>query len=303
MKTIIFIVGHNNSDADSVFSSILLAEIMNDITHAENIEYRPAILNGQDICSKDIPLIKSLCDISKLKVLYPDEIPNHKYILVDHNDLSQSLANDGLPNSLRVNPKQIITCYDHRNVVNKNKNFDIVCDKDAYSTALLIYRFFKKQGYKFNHRQQDMIYRACASDMIYGHKVYHMTDDKRNLYDNALNELYHEYSMEELVDMYFVSTDKNKPLDNDNRIVNINGTPVHSSIYITKNNDYNCFIDAIKNSEIKPYLGIYQSLSENSTIAIYKDMNKTLSSKSYEGITSRKQIVSDITSSIKENNV
>lgn len=149
----IYVIGHNNPDADAIISSKILADILG---------YKYATIEGNDIEKSDINLIRDCMDYTPV-VIKKDDILNHRYILVDHNDVKQSINDE----------KLVIGCIDHH----PKTGYDKAIIGDYCSTALFIYQLYKDK-YKFNKQQKRQIFMAVLSDSKFGRSSRYQEQDK-----------------------------------------------------------------------------------------------------------------------------
>ena len=149
----IYVIGHNNPDADTIISSKLLADILG---------YEYAIIEGNDIEKSDINLIKDCMNYAPV-IIKKDDISNHKYFLVDHNDVKQSVNDE----------KLVIGCIDHHPKI----GYDKAIIGEYCATALFIYQLYKDK-YNFNEQQKKQIFMAVLSDSKFGRSSRYQEQDK-----------------------------------------------------------------------------------------------------------------------------
>ena len=122
----LYIIGHNNVDCDSYFSSYLLYKVLNDL----GIKSQFCILENFNILEEDKNIINDF-KIEEPVILKKNEIKNKSFILVDHNDITQSI------NDLDCD---VVLSIDHHIVTNSVKNTYSI---EYTSTGLYIYELFK----------------------------------------------------------------------------------------------------------------------------------------------------------------
>ena len=180
----IYIIGHDNIDADSIFSSYILSKILNNF----GINAKFSILDDCKISSQDKKLINDYLKIKPL-VLKREDIENKNFILVDHNDIDQSLKNDKC---------NILFAIDHHIDSKKVKECYTV---EYTSTLLYIYSLFK-DVYEFNNEEKILIALSVMTDSEYLTSSRFKESDKK-LY----NELNVSINVEDIRNKYFKTTD------------------------------------------------------------------------------------------------
>ena len=85
----LYIIGHNNIDCDSYFSSYILFRVLSSF----KINVKFCILDDYNILEEDKKQINDF-KIEEPIVINRKDIDDKYFILVDHNDPSQSLEND-----------------------------------------------------------------------------------------------------------------------------------------------------------------------------------------------------------------
>lgn len=184
----IYIIGHNSIDCDSMFSSYVLSRILNKLGY--NTKF--TILDDYLYSENDIDIINNYLK-EKPIILKRENIKNKKFILVDHNDLNQSIIvnNAVLAIDHHIDTKQIKNCY-----------------SIEYTSALLyIYDLFKNI-YKFNNYEKDLIAISVITDSEYLTSSRFKNSDKK-LYE----ELNTSINVDEFRNKYFKTTDFNKSID------------------------------------------------------------------------------------------
>lgn len=139
----VYVIGHKRPDADSMFSSYILANILK----SQGINAKMAILDNEYQYA------------SESKLLIDDYLPcipvtvskDNKFILVDHNNL-EGLDKDN-----------VIGAIDHHMIT--NEVYDTL-EVESSSTALFIYELFKDK-YEFSHEEKILIYLSVLADTDY----------------------------------------------------------------------------------------------------------------------------------------
>ena len=180
----IYIIGHNNLDFDSYFSAYILSKILKKLKI--NAEF--TILDDYNICDDDKQIIN---DYKKEEPIILDRnlINDKKFILVDHNDIEQSLKNSGC---------NILFAIDHHIDTGKVKE----CYSVEYtSTLLYIYDMFKSI-YVFSDYEKELIAISVMTDSEY------LTTTRFKDYDKILfDELNVNINTKEIKKKYFKTTD------------------------------------------------------------------------------------------------
>ncbi len=249
----IIVIGHKNPDVDTIVSSKILSEIFNSYGIKSNYavieenypdEYNRKIINS---CMEYKPLI--------LKKL---DIPNHRYFLVDHNDLTQSIGDKSL----------VIGAIDHHPDTYQLNNviFSSLC-----CVSLFVYKLFK-DTYNFSEEQKKQIYMAFLSDSDFGMSSrYHKRDEKLVTllgFNNNYKDLFYKY---------FIPTDLSKGIE----IGLINGKKSHDfgeiefdSAYIESlDTKYLNEYEKLIRSQRQNFLGIWFDYEEEKTYAFLNFKN------------------------------
>ena len=182
----VYIIGHNNVDADSYFSSYILSKILKKF----NINSDFVILDDYMISEENKQLINDYLK-EKPIIIKRSDIENENFILVDHNDIDQSLKN------YKCN---ILFSIDHHINTNKVKN----CYTEEYtSTLLYIYDIFK-DIYNFTKEEKELIALSVMTDSEYLTSTRFKESDKK-LYE----ELDIDIDYKKIRDKYFKTTNFN----------------------------------------------------------------------------------------------
>lgn len=232
----VYILGHMKPDADSVFSSYLLSNILKSM----NIDSEFSILeNDYEYCDSDKKLINAYL---KEKPVIVKDIKDKKFILVDHNNL------------FNLNKENVIGAIDHHRITGEVDN---LIEMEYASTALLIYDLFKDR-YEFNDKEKELIYLSVLTDTNYLCSSRFKDEDKE-----LLDELNIDVDVDKLQKEYFSITnfDNNikDNLNSDYKEYNFDNKNIKRTlIYGYKehyNKYYDIYLDYIKNE--KDYLIIW----------------------------------------------
>lgn len=181
---VIYVICHNNMDFDSYFSSYMLSKILKSL----NINARFTILDNYNICDDDKEIINDY-KIEEPIILNRSKITNKNFILVDHNDIDQSLKNENC---------NILFAIDHHIDSKKVRE----CYSVEYtSTLLYIYDLFKNI-YKFSEQEKELIALSVMTDSEYLTTTRFKESDKI-LYE----ELNVNVDPKEIQSKYFKTTD------------------------------------------------------------------------------------------------
>lgn len=230
----IYIIGHENPDADSIFSSLLLENVLKFL----KINAKAIILDNFIYSENDIDIMNDYLAHKPL-VINKELLKNKNIILVDHNDPSQSTLD---------NTYNIIGSIDHH----MEANIVYTLSGLYTSTALYIYDLFK-DIYKFNEYEKNLIALATMTDSEYLTTT-RFTENDKKLYDSLNTKL----NVIEIRNKYFKKTNFNiEPIiniKNNHKVynienININRTMIKAykkdNVYI---NDYLNIIKELKNN-------------------------------------------------------
>jgi len=245
----IYIIGHNNIDFDSYFSSYILSKILKNF----NINAEFTILDDYNISEDSKEIID---DYNKEEpiILNREAIDNKNFIFVDHNDINQSLKNNNC---------NILFAIDHHIDSKKVKE----CYSVEYtSTLLYIYDMFKKI-YKFNEEEKKLIALSVITDSEYLTTT-RFKDSDKELYD----ELNVNIDQKKIQNKYFKTTnfslDTRYNIKNNYKSYNIENININRLILKAYSKDRN---------NIYNYLEEFNKLYNN-TLLIWNeyDTSKTL---------------------------
>ena len=142
-EDIVYVIGHKHPDADSVFSSYVLVNVLTSL----GIKCNYAIMD------KDYEVLESEQKLVHDFIEYEPVVvdTNHKFILVDHNNL------EGL------SKENIIGCIDHHIITGE---VDDLIEIEYTSTGLLIYDLFKEL-HQFSDKDKTLIGLTVLTDSDY----------------------------------------------------------------------------------------------------------------------------------------
>ena len=186
----LYVIGHNNIDSDSYFSSYLLSTILQSF----GINAKFTMLEDYNILEEDK---KEIMDFKKEDpiLLKREEIESKNFVLVDHNDPDQSL---------KKNHCNIVLSIDHHIVTGKVKN----CYSEEYtSTGLFLYALFK-DIYEFDSSLKEIIALTVMADSCF------LTTSRFKESDKVLlEELNTSLEANEMRKKYFITTNFQKDID------------------------------------------------------------------------------------------
>ena len=182
----VYILGHNHPDCDSIFSSLLLKNIL------------VSLGKKAHFCILDTNYELAQCD-EKIIIDYLPEQPeiisdvtDKKFILVDHNTL------DGIPK------ENVVGAFDHHIISNQVEN---LIEMEYASTGLVIYNEFKNL-YNFSGFEKFLVALTVLADTNYLCSSRFKEDDKL-LYDSLNLDIdSREYQLK-----YFMTTDFSKGIE------------------------------------------------------------------------------------------
>ena len=225
----LYIIGHNNVDCDSYFSSYILYKILRSF----NINAYFCFLDTFNILKED----KNIIDDFKIEepvIIKKSEIKTKSFILVDHNDPSQSLGDDSY---------NIVLSIDHHIETNKVKNTYSI---EYTSTGLFIYDLFK-DIYEFDLVLKDLIALTVMNDSCY------LTTSRFKESDKLLyNKLNTSLDVNVIMKKYFNTTDFNIDMDynikNNHKVYNIENIEINRVIIKCYDRDLKYINDYINRS-------------------------------------------------------
>lgn len=241
----IYVVGHEypKSDIDSVFSSILLSNFLENNSKCKT---KPIRFNKK---VKNIDLI-----LQKLKFDYPKKYKvkdNDLFVLVDHNDLDQSLNHYNLSN-------KVWGIIDHHSDLHTVKPIEFNINKKIGATATIIYQLYKEKNIKITKKIAQLFVYAIISDTK---NLLLETTTKKDII--ALDELYSKFKLKDkskiFAEIYNFKDLNNmscsKLLDNSYKFYNFNNSKIRiSNINVDSSfNKQELVIDYLKNNISKTY--------------------------------------------------
>ena len=233
----VYIIGHKNPDADSIFSSIILENILKSF----NIDAKAIILDDFIYSENDIDIMNEYL-VNKPLIINKDLLKDKNIILVDHNDPSQSTLDTSY---------NIIGSIDHH----MESNLVYTLSGIYTSTSLFIYDLFK-DIYNFNEYEKNLIALATMTDSEYLTTT-RFTDNDKKLYDSLDIKL----NVENIRNKYFKTTNFNiEPLiniKNNHKVYNIENININRTMIkaYEKDNIYiDNYLNAIKELENKWFM-------------------------------------------------
>lgn len=219
-KQEVYVLGHNNPDADSIFSSYLLSNILNKL----NIKAHFAILkDNYTYCNGDKKLIQ---DYLKEQPIMVDNIKDKKFILVDHNHL------DGLVK------KNVIGAIDHHTIT--NEIYDTL-EMEYASTGLLIYDLFKNQ-YSFSEYEKQLIALTVFADTEYLCSPRFTKEDEK-----LLQQLHVQLDVKQLQQKYFFINNFEDTIEHNLKMnykeYDVQGKQVCRTLIYSYNKEYEDYFD------------------------------------------------------------
>lgn len=215
----VYVIGHNNPDADSIFSSLLITNILKSI----GIKAHFSVLDSYIYSSNDSKLINDHLNIKPEVVA---DITNKKFLLVDHNTL------DGIPSN------QVVGSIDHHMISNQVDN---ILEMEYASTGLLIYDLFKDK-YEFSREEKLLIGLTVLADTEYLCSS-RFSDSDKILYDSLNLDI----NVKEYQAKYFVTTNFNNTIDdninNNLKRYNYNDTNINRVLISSYKLDFDLYLD------------------------------------------------------------
>ena len=263
----VYVLGHANPDADSIFSSYILTKVLK----SKKIDAEFCILNKDyNFSNKDKDIIEAFLPEEPTIIT---NTKDKKYILVDTNSKNDLI--------------NVIGAFDHHKITGEIEN---VLEMEYSSTGLLIFDIFKEQ-YEFNEEERNLIALTVITDTDY------LCSKRFTKEDECIyNKLNSTLDVSELRKKYFKVTDFSKEikynLKEDYKEYNINGKKIKRSILSSYNDDYNKFFNQyVKYLEKNDnYLMIWCNYASRQTIIYY---NKKIIKVDYI-VTSTFIIINDI---------
>ena len=267
----VYVLGHNNPDADSLISSYVLSNILK----SKGINAHFCILDkNYDYTFHDKKLLEENFN-HKPKVV--DD--NRLFIFTDHNDLQG------------IKKENVLGAFDHHRI---KYEIDNIVEIEYASTSLLIYDLFKDE-YDFNEEEKRLVALATLSDSDYLTSS-RFTEIDRKLFD----ELELKENVKDLQLKYFITTDFSLGVDKNfeiNKKEYLRDNKKITRIQITSYDD-NCLDEYINKAKELEYLLIWVNYKDETTTIYYDNevikLNYLLSSTFlvFELLNNRKELSS-----------
>lgn len=261
----LYIIGHKNPDVDSVVSTKILCNIFK----SKGIVCCPCFLKDYVVDEYNLQMIND-CMSLDMEIIETNE--NDNYLLVDHNDPTQSIGFG----------KRIIWGIDHHQ--NSNILSNVVLGEYC-SCSLFIYVFFKDY-YNFSNEEKFMIYMASLADSLF-FKGSRFSENDSNL----LKELGFDLDSDMMFKKYFIPTDLSMGIDkiflDISKSYRYKGIKFDSLVIKTYNENEHLKFDFIE--EIKKrdnFLGIWIDFDKEISYA-YFNFNGELKEFIYDFLASR----------------
>ncbi len=241
----VYVLGHNNPDADSIISSYILSNILKSM----GINAHFSILDKDyDYTFHDKKLLE---ENFKYKPLVVSK-DNKYFILVDHNDL-QGLSKE-----------YVLGAFDHHIIKDE---IDNILEIEYASTSLLIYDLFKDK-YNFSDEEKYLIGLATLSDTDY------LTSTRFTKYDKEVfDTLNLDINVKELQRKYFVTTDFSLGVDKNfeiNKKEYIRNNKKITRVQISSYDD-NYLEEYINEARKLNYLLLWVNYDNNTTTIYYEN--------------------------------
>ena len=281
-QKMIYVIGHSNIDIDSAVSSKIFSEILNKF----GIRATYAVLEEKYNFDTYNQKMVDACMNFSPTIVKKDEIKEHIFFLVDHNDYLQSVGPEA----------KILGCIDHH--PNSNRISSAIIS-DTCATALFIFKEFKKY-YNFSDEQKFQIYMAFLNDSTFGKSSRYKESD-----EIIAKELGFKYDYNEMFRKYFIPTNLEQRIEDvlNNGLKSYKfGNIYFESGYVESfdTNRLKEYEEAIKKRE--NYLGIWIDYTNSKTYVIFNYIHKIKKWK-YDFIASRATtILNDVLSYINIEN-
>ena len=243
----VFVVGHRIPDADSIFSSYLLAKVLNKI----GVKARFAVLDEINYSQSDAKLIKKYL---KEEPFVLKDYSDKKFILVDHNNL------EGLKE------ENVIGAIDHHVITGEVYN---TLEIEYSSTGLLIYDLFKKI-YDFSDVEKELIAITVLADTEYLCSIRFTKEDKK-----IYSSLKMKIDEKDLQKRCFVISDFSKSVEEllkaNYKEYKYNDKIIKRSMIYSYQKEYELYYDDIVNSIDSDMLLIWVDYEKRKT---YVNFNK-----------------------------
>ena len=267
----VYITGHRNPDADSLVS----AKIMQDILTDNGIKAQWVIWQGDVVDPSSELLLSDIMD-KKPIVLTDEKIAGKKFLLVDHNDVLQSVGEVPLA----------VAAIDHHSPSGQIENVYL---SDYCCTALYIYMMFKDR-YSFSNLQKQQIFHAVLGDSVFGRSSRY----KPQKDGDGVKALGYTTDYDEYFKKYFIPTD----LSNPQKAFSENGVKSYKYSWAEMKSGYIEAMDTDLMADYKAFvqnfdgnfLGIWLDYSVPKTYAFFK-YNGELYEYVYNCVASRAALI------------
>lgn len=277
--SLIYIIGHKHTDADSAVSSYLLSRILNE----SGIKCEYAVLDHDyELVFDDVDLINDHFDY-KPTIIKDIDIDNSFFILVDHNNPIQSIGIGG----------NVVGIIDHHFLNTDVSN----CIIGEYaSTASVIYETYK-DFYSFNVDEKRLIFLAILSDTAYFRTSRYKKKDVQIV--EELNSVL-KLDPDKLRKKYFKTNDFTMEVSenfySNYKKYKFDQLEFECSSVRAKKDDYKYLADYIKYLQkiTNNWLFVWYDYDTSKTYAYYK-INKNIKVINYDFIASRaNNIIKDV---------
>lgn len=244
----VYVMGHKNPDADSIFSSLLLTRILKSMGVDARFGVRDENFSQRRL------IFDYLCDNYEVVTDYSDKY----FVLVDHNALDK-IASD-----------RVIGAIDHHQITGEVED---LIEIEYAATALLIYDLFR-EVYNFSKEELLLVALAVFADTDY------LTSSRFSEEDEKLYEsLGLELDEKEYQKKYFEITDFTRSISEnlavDYKEYNISNKKVRRSFITSYTDDkkkyYESYVLELKNNKID--LLIWCDYEVKKTYVHYRDID------------------------------
>ena len=267
----VYITGHRNPDADSIVSAKIMADILND----SGIKAQWVFFKG-DVVDPSSRLLLENCFDSTPLVITEADLAGKKFLLVDHNDVLQSVE--------KVD--RAIAAIDHHSASGQIEHLWL---SDYCCTALYIYMMFRER-YNFSDLQKQQIFPAVLGDGVFGRSSRY----KPQKDGDGVKALGYTTDYDEYFRKYFIPTDLSNPL----KAFSENGVKSYKYSWAQMKSGYIEAMDTAVLGEYKPFvqnydgnfLGIWLDYSVPKTYAFFK-LGDKLHEYVYDCVASRAALI------------
>lgn len=277
----IYVIGHSNIDIDSAVASKILCDILNGF----GIKAYYAIL--EEKYSFDAYNQGMVDDCMKFQpvVVKKEDINNHNWFLVDHNDRLQSVGMEA----------NILGAIDHHPNAGNVENVEIT---NVCSTSLHIFNEYKKE-YEFSNEQKYQVYLAFLNDATFGKSSRYKASDEEIAKTLGFNDNY-----QNLFKKFFIPTDISKGVHT--QMKNGHKKYQFEDVYFESNYIESFGIEGLDEykkiiENLESFLGVWVDYENDKTYAYFKYDNNFIEFK-YDFIASRATtILQDVIQYLREN--